>query len=696
VPLARADRYRPDIDGLRALAVALVIAQHSVPQRVPGGFLGVDVFFVISGYLITRLLLRELDQGRLRLGDFYRRRVRRILPPLLLMLTTCLAVGWYTLLPDELRLFGQSLSWCGPFLANAFFARSTGYFDPSAEFNVLLHLWSLGVEEQFYLVWPLLLLWAVRAGVRDAVLLAVFSSSLLICLWGGWNAPLPHYYQPAPRAWELVAGALLASRTLHTGAPPLRAASAASLAGLALIAGAALLLGAEDRFPGLWGIAPTAGAVLLLAAGPGATVNRGLLATPPLVWLGRRSYGLYLWHWPLLTYAHIVLGRRLSPPVLLAVLLLALLFASASYRWVERPLRRGALGRAAVPALLAGLAALSLLGPPLASGHIAGRLSGPAFSAWDAAVTDWQIGGSDSIDPRTGYQTLQLPGRLPHTTLFIGDSHLQQYWPRIAQLLASSVPTRSVLFLAYAGCPMLPGVNVLRQPRDCAGFFEYASAQARRPEVDTVVIGCFWELYFAAEYQLGRQQLPYRAGDPLRRPLRLDSAAGAALLNEYTQLLRAWVNSGRRVFLILPSPTSPQFEPAALVPARLRLGLQTTPAPYRTAPRSIDSTAYERFVAPLRGRLLALAAASGASVLEPRDSLCTAALCPAVGSDGEPLYIDSNHLRAAYARAHASFLDVTLWNAAAREQQEQVAACQQLPAPRPLPCSRSDPRHAAR
>lgn len=678
--------YRPDIDGLRGVAVALVIVYHIAPSVLPGGFIGVDVFFVISGYLITQLVLSELAAGQFSLADFYRRRVRRIVPALLLVLASCLAVGWYTLLPGEFRWFGRSLLWCAPFLANLFFAHATGYFDPGADSNVLLHLWSLGVEEQFYLLWPLLLLLAVRGGVRTPVLVAVFASSLAISLWGARAAPLLHYYLPGPRAWELAAGGLLAAGALHprtrAGWPPLVA-----LPGIVLIFAAARWLGAGQAFPGAWGLLPCGGALALIGAGPQAPVNRALLARTALVWLGRRSYSLYLWHWPVLGYARIVFGRELPPAALAAAVALSVLLADLSYRLVEEPLRRGALGRAAVPALLAGLAAFTLLGAATAYGRLAGRLSGAAFAAWEAAVTDWQIGAEDSIDRRTGFQELRLPGAVTTTTLFIGDSHLQQYWPRI-RYVAGTHPrsARSVLFVAYAGCPMLPGLNALRQPRDCVRFFSQASAKAFDPQVDTVVIGAFWELYLLGEYDQQRQHGVFRAGDLLRRPLRLNSAATQAALAQFAQLLARLTASGRRVFVVLSNPTSPQFAPSSLVPWRLRLEAAPAAVFRAAAARSIDATPYEAFVAPLMEQLRDIAARSGAQVLDPRTSLCQGMQCPAVSADGLPLYIDSNHLRAASARERAAFLDATLLAPsvastviATREQQDHEAACEQVP-----------------
>ena len=205
-------RYRPDIDGLRAIAVALVVAYHALPGFLSGGFIGVDVFFVISGYLITQIILSGLRAGTFSLGAFYQRRVRRIIPALLVVLAACALFGWLTLFSEELQWLGRSIAYCASFLANLFFARlGSGYFDRGAQLTPLLHLWSLGVEEQFYFAWPLLIMLAARRGVTMRVLLVVTATSLAINIWGIWHAPIQYFYLPASRAWELAAGGMLAA-----------------------------------------------------------------------------------------------------------------------------------------------------------------------------------------------------------------------------------------------------------------------------------------------------------------------------------------------------------------------------------------------------------------------------------------------------------------------------------------------------
>jgi peptidoglycan/LPS O-acetylase OafA/YrhL len=655
--------YRPDIDGLRALAVTMVIVFHAFPRLLSGGLLGVDVFFVISGYLITQQILAGEHAGTFTVRDFYKRRVRRIVPALLVVLAACVLIGWYTLLPGEFRWLGKSMAWSTPFLANVFFAHYTGYFGPVAESSVLLHLWSLGIEEQFYILWPILLLIAVRLGVTTLALGALVAVSFAISLWGAWYAPVIHFYLPGARIWELALGGLLAihlraDRQVDATSRGHLLATVSSIAGLALVGGGALLLSARNTFPGFWAVIPAAGTALLIGAGPAALVNRNALIRTPVVALGKRSYSLYLWHWPLLTFARIIFGRELSVVVLAILIALAVAAACATYRWVELPVRFG-MGRArAVPLLLGGLVAFTVLGTTMDVRRFAPRLSGPGFTNWEAALGDWNYSGETYVDPRSGYQVLTARSQRAATALFIGDSHMQQYWPRVTWVIETHPETaRAARFVAYAACIPLPGIESPRH--DCAGVFTYASQLAFEPDVDTVVFGAFWEAYLLHEYATERRERVYSVDDPLHRALWLDSPAVHAALAQFERLVGQLVASGRRVFIVLSNPTSPAFNPPTRIPASVRLSVNV-PQVLPVDRSLVDATPYQSFVTPVTDALRELAARTGARVLDPHTTLCESMSCAVVGPDGTPLYIDSSHLRASFARESASFLDETL------------------------------------
>jgi peptidoglycan/LPS O-acetylase OafA/YrhL len=372
--------YRPDIDGLRAFAVLAVVGYHFFPYWVKGGFVGVDVFFVISGFLIGGILLDSLANDSFSLRGFYARRVRRIFPALIVVMASSLAFGWFALLPDDYQNLGKHVAGGAGFIANLLLWKEAGYFDAAAERKLLLHLWSLGVEEQFYIFFPLFLWGLWKKNLRLVTFLALLT-------WGSyrWNLvtykkdPVFDFYSPMTRFWELLAGVLLAlwerrrgegtviATVLRRWGPHgekiaecarrvfFRDAQAArgqgdalrsfvSLLGVSLLV-LALVKAQAVKFPGKQALVPVFGAVCLIAAGPKAWANRVLFSLKPAVWIGLISYPLYLWHWPLLSYARIILGEMPDRTFRIGMVLLAILLATLTYWLIERPVRFGHRGR---------------------------------------------------------------------------------------------------------------------------------------------------------------------------------------------------------------------------------------------------------------------------------------------------------------------------------------------------------------
>ncbi len=354
-----ATAYRADIDGLRAVSILLVVGYHA--EFIPGGFVGVDIFFVISGFLITRIILTRVAAGSFSSMEFYGRRIRRIFPALLVVLAATYLIGWFVLLPEAFTLLGKSMAAGVAFVSNLFQLTQLGYFAPDATGNPLLHLWSLGIEEQFYIFWPPLLSMLLVSRRRwrwiAAIAVASFAVSLLIFFgYKEWS-----FYSPISRAWELLAGGIIANRSINRPEREERSGHFDNLLaaiGLAMIIVAAIWLKKESLFPGLYALLPVLGAVLIIIS-PNSGVNRVLLSSRPMVLIGLISYPLYLWHWPLLSYLGIV---RSGDPTLLetwAAIILAFVLAWATFRFVEIPLRRAPN---VVPRLSFGLIAVGMVG----------------------------------------------------------------------------------------------------------------------------------------------------------------------------------------------------------------------------------------------------------------------------------------------------------------------------------------------
>ena len=332
--------YRPDIDGLRAVAILAVLAFHAFPDSVRGGFVGVDVFFVISGFLITSLLAKAMAAGRFSLRQFYARRIRRIFPALALVAVACLGAGWYLLLADEYAQLGKHVAATSAFGLNFVLWNEAGYFDRAGVLKPLLHLWSLGVEEQFYIVWPLVLWLAFKVRVRPlALTLVLIAASFGYGVWVTGTNTTAAFYSPLTRFWELAIGCGLALWTPPGTAQALDSRAidhAKAIVGLALVLAGIRFIHRDLPFPGWWALLPTVGTGLLISAGPGAWVNRHVLSQRVLVWVGLISYPLYLWHWPLLSFARIQswepLTAALRVELVLASVVLAAQIGRASCR----------------------------------------------------------------------------------------------------------------------------------------------------------------------------------------------------------------------------------------------------------------------------------------------------------------------------------------------------------------------------
>jgi peptidoglycan/LPS O-acetylase OafA/YrhL len=352
--------YRPDIDGLRAFAVMCVVVYHAFPSLLPGGFIGVDIFFVISGFLITGIILREQHASEFSIRHFYSKRVRRIFPALLTVLVFCLIVGWIALTFDEYKQLSKHTGASALFINNFILWRESGYFDNPAETKPLLHMWSLAVEEQFYVFWPILLVLFKRyfhslTIATGVLILASFSYAL----WIIQINPVAAFYSPLSRFWELLVGGLLAWWVFRHGSTLGKSQLVLSIVGLFLLILGLTLIDKTCAFPGAWALLPVLGTAALLITS-GSAFNRKVLSNPVMVWIGLISYPLYLWHWPLLIFARIFEGETPSELTRLILVLASFVLAWLTYRLIEKPLRFNPQKKRVVIGLSIGMMAVFL------------------------------------------------------------------------------------------------------------------------------------------------------------------------------------------------------------------------------------------------------------------------------------------------------------------------------------------------
>ena len=384
-------KYHSDIDGLRAIAVLSVVAYHAFPGVVRGGFIGVDIFFVISGYLISGIIYTNIDNGTFSFSEFYAKRIRRIFPALLTVLVFCYIVGQFFLLGDEYTQLNKHISAAVAFISNFVLWGESGYFDNSADTKILLHLWSLGIEEQFYIIWPFLLwaAWKLKIGwLKLGIVVWVVSFGLN--LYFVHRDAVETFYFPQTRFWELLSGGLLSWLTLYgrrywpegighfeahltkstSDIPDARVPSGTtvrrlisniqSILGCLFIAYGLVEIRTDMPFPGSLALIPTAGSVLIIAAGTDAWINKTILSNAIVVWVGLISFPIYLWHWPLLSFARIIEGVTPDAYIRSGAVLASILLAGLTYKFIELPLRFGSNKRAKTISLVCVMFALGL------------------------------------------------------------------------------------------------------------------------------------------------------------------------------------------------------------------------------------------------------------------------------------------------------------------------------------------------
>lgn len=495
--------YRPDIDGLRAFAVLVVVGFHAFPAAFPAGFIGVDVFFVISGYLITSIIRADLAGGRFSLAGFYSRRIRRIFPALLLVLGACLAAGWFLLLADEYWELGKHVAAGAGFASNLVLLSESGYFDTVSEKKILLHLWSLAIEEQFYLVWPILLLMLTRLRAAGAAIGVLILASLALSLHEVHTDRVLAFFSPASRSWELLLGALLAIAEGGRGALLQRLrqrfAEALSAVGFLLLILGMVFIRRHSAFPGGWALLPTLGAACVIAAGPGARLNRHLLAARPAVWIGKISYPLYLWHWPLLAFGFVLAAGQPTLTMRWAAVGLAFVAAWITFQFVEKPVRHSRRALLAVglagAMVVVGATGFALLITEGAPDRAVART--PALHPGDIGHAQFMktmhaLPNYCQQYAQFPYQCFQTqPGMVKPKLAIFGDSHAEH----LGLGLAEQLPSMNVVVFSAMDLPSLDTEGNRRLVSDIAGD----------PRIVAVVVVAAWYVRLTPAAQAGFQ-----------------------------------------------------------------------------------------------------------------------------------------------------------------------------------------------
>ena len=663
--------YRSEIDGLRAFAVLSVIAFHAFPSSLKGGFIGVDVFFVISGFLITSHIFENLDKGQFSFPEFFGRRIRRIFPALILVMACSMAFGYFALLADEFAQLGKYVTSSTAFITNFILVDESGYFDNTSETKPMLHLWSLAVEEQFYIFWPLVLWVAYKRKfnlLTITILVALLSFYLNLRFVE--SHPTETFFWPVGRFWELLSGSVLAWLLLYKSdvlgrlklwideflvriihfkeveSNYFNIFDVMSFLGLVLLAYSVIRLNESLSFPSKWALIPVLGTVLIIASGSKAWLNRIVLMNPIAVWFGLISYPLYLWHWPILSFLHIIKGEIPHRDAQILAILLSIFLAWVTYRFIERPIRFGVRKEEKTFFLIGLIAIVGSLGFLInyTSGvtpyNIKLQNIFEAKGDWEypRGLVDWDV------DEFTIKSTSK---NAPPKVIFYGDSHSEQYAPRVVDLYKKGL-AKEVAFIVNGGCPSIPNIYV-DGLKDCPTLnLKKLFRVIQSYQIETIIFGVNLNTYLG-EDSYSSNKYYYKDGD-----LNIYLPNEAAKIKAKEALLKFLMKLSEKhnVILLIDNPMNDDFSPISMLINKDKK-MRTIPiksnikSQFRRDQRQIELTE------DLRNLFLN----TNVIVEDPSFIICPQDICSPIDNDGKPIYKDTDHMRPFFVREYMDFLD---------------------------------------
>lgn len=560
-------KYRPDIDGLRAIAVLSVLFYHAFPDLMRGGFTGVDIFFVISGFLISTIIFKSLQSNSFSFVDFFSRRIRRIFPSLCVVMGLSFITGWFVLSADEFRMLGKHMVGGAGFISNILLWRESGYFDSDADTKVFLHLWSLGIEEQFYIIWPLMLWAAWKRNINSLKLLLGFAAvSFVLNIWGIYTDPTATFFSPQTRFWELLVGAWLAYMTLYKPEVLNKYrkgnGSQQSIIGLILLLASIVIITKDVVFPGFWAILPVAGAALIIFSGPEAWVNRKILSSKIFVWFGLISFPLYLWHWPLLTFTRILEVDLPALWVRALLVVASVALAWLTYRFIEKPLRFGQNPNRNAIILAATMAGLAVVGGvTFVKNGFPERVAAQPFSdfVYDTSNLGFKACDKDSALGKLSLKYCTTTGRedVPVNAIILGDSHAEDKFNGIA----ITDKTRHWMLAGYMACPPVYGVNVVIHNDLCQSKSEkIIDWVVTQRDIRTVVLS-FYGHYdetnvYAADHQRDKELFK---NSKITKEGDITSSRQDLLFEGLNATVQKLSESGKDVVVLMDIPDLPYF-----------------------------------------------------------------------------------------------------------------------------------------
>ena len=654
--------YRAEIDGLRAFAVLSVVVFHAFPDWLKGGFVGVDIFFVISGFLITSHIFENLDIGKFSFINFFDRRIRRIFPALIVVMASSLTFGWFALLADEFAQLSKHIASGAAFITNFILVEESGYFDNAAETKPMLHLWSLAVEEQFYLFWPFFLWLGWKAKLNLLTLtIAVAGISFYLNLYFINTHPKETFFWPIGRFWQILSGSVLAwfllykSKTLsqcklwidkllvrviyskELKADGSTTSNILSFSGLSLLAFGIGHIDESMPFPSKWALIPVFGTLLVIASGSKAWLNRVLLMNPIAIWFGLISYPLYLWHWPVLSFLQIIDGETAQRDARILAVVLSIFLAWTTYRFIEKPIR---FGGNKIPKSISLIAIISSLG---AVGLYFSCIGGITpynlkLEFISEAKNDWAY--PNGLVKRDGYWATS---KNPVKVVMFGDSTIEAFGPRIVdQYNAGAI--KEVAFATIGGCAPLPNAyrNNDTYIHKCSNHFDRFRKALESNPVEIIIVGGAYFPYFDGNE-------PAVFIDSEGHEISTSSEIGKKkTLDKFSKFIEN-LQDDYKVVVISQAVNSPNFDPNNILRSPNEGRSFPLTASLNTEPFRID----DKLEIEIQDLLRPL----GVDFVSQSKKVCPNGICFPLTDEGKPKYKDTYHMRPFFAKEYMDILD---------------------------------------
>jgi len=655
--LINGNKYRSDIDGLRAIAVIAVVGFHFFPNWIFGGYIGVDIFFVISGYLITSIIYNQLLEKKFSIINFYVKRIKRIFPALITVLIATIIFGYFTLTDKEYELLGRHVKASATFLSNFYYWREAGYFDNRAESKPLLHLWSLAIEEQFYIIWPFILLVIYRFKNKILYLtIFLFLLSLIFNIVNIYFDKIETFYSPFTRFWELLAGSFLSYNQVKENNflknIKLRYINIFSILGLSLIIYALFVFNKNTNFPGIKALIPVFGACLIIFSNNNSFINKKILSSKILVYIGLISYPIYLWHWPLLFFYN--LGLKFNEPenshlIEKFILILLTIFLSfLTYKLIEIPIRFKMKSNKTPIILILLMLVIGLIGVDLYKNNsksifiiyrnqnysplMKKIIEASEFRSYPEPPRQYSI-TQDDIE----YKALGKSNK--NNILFLGDSHTSQYWNGIYEII-KDLSDNSYRIL-------------LKDTFDISSI-ELKDKIIHNHSIKTVVISHYWSLVYGSP-KVNQEIRCCGDGKGGIVGSVISSIKNSQQQDELDKIIKNFVEKLRKnhkeVYIILDNPFGEELDAHSSIDRGLFSIKYKEPKILKT------SEALQR-TQPIRDRIIKIANETNSKIIDPFPYLCDKNICKLIDENGEILYKDYDHLSLYASTHHTKYLKV--------------------------------------